>query len=93
MENKKEGSEHIPTNIQETDSPRGPFTEEAGSDCCLQFCLLWMALNSIQNFRHRKLENATVETQEQDLVLSSRSSSCKGDWSVTQKAISMPTCR
>ena len=74
-------------------TPWGSFTEVAGSDCCLKkFALLWMILHSLQNSRHRKLENATVETQEQDLVPSSGSTSSKGEWRVTQKAVSMPTC-
>lgn len=65
----QEGSEHILTNYQETDS-RGPFTEVAGSDCHLQFCLLRTTLRSRKNLRHRKLESAAPATQEQDLVLS-----------------------
>ena len=36
-----EGSEDILTNIQEGDS-RAPFTEVAGSDCCLN---IWSPVN------------------------------------------------
>ena len=70
-------------------TPQGSFTEVAGSDCYLKLGLLWMTLHCTQNWRHRKLENAAVETQQQDQVLSSNS---KREQRVTQKAVSMLTC-